>query len=65
LNNLYVADKGNQSVVVLDNKGALIRQFKTEKADTWNDIRSITVSPDEKTLFVLSGSKVFTVNLSN
>lgn len=65
LKNMYVADKGNKSVVVLDNKGNLIRQFKADKDETWNDIRSISVSPDEKTLFVLSGSKVFTVNLSN
>lgn len=63
LKNIYVADRGNKSVVILTNKGELIKQYKTEKDETWEDIRSIAVSPDEKTLYVLSGSKVFQVNL--
>jgi hypothetical protein len=65
LKNIYVADKGNKSIVVLDTKGNLIKQFKTEKEETWNNIRSITVSPDEKKLYVLSESKVFSVNLAD
>jgi hypothetical protein len=65
LKNIYVADKGNKSVVVLDTKGSLVKQFKTQKEETWNDIRSITVSPDEKTLYVLSESKVFLVKLAD
>jgi DNA-binding beta-propeller fold protein YncE len=63
LKNIYIADKGNKSIVVLDNKGVLLKQFKTENDEVWNDIKSITVSPDEKSLFVLSGSKIFVVNL--
>lgn len=64
LKNIYVADKGNKSVIVLDSKGVLVKQFKTEKDETWNDIRSISVSPDEKTLYVLSESKVFSIKLA-
>jgi hypothetical protein len=65
LKNMYVADKGNKSIAVLDNKGVLIKQYKAQNEETWNDIRSIAVSPDEKTLYILSGSKIFTVNLAN
>jgi hypothetical protein len=65
LKNIYVADKGNKSVIVLDTKGNLVKQFKTEKDETWNDIRGIAVSPDEKTLYVLSESKVFSVKLAD
>lgn len=63
LNYIYVADKGNKSIVLLDDKGNLVKQYKYETSDTWSDIRSISVSLDEKTLFVLNGSKVYKVNL--
>ena len=61
--NLYVSDKGNQRIVVLDAKGNLIKQYRNENSETWNDIRSITVTADEKTLFVLNGSKIYKINL--
>ena len=63
LKNIYVADRGNKSVVLLDDKGNLIKQYKYDTSDTWNDIRGISVSTDEKTLFVLNGSKVYKINL--
>lgn len=61
--NLYVADKGAESVIILDKKGNLIKQYKAEKEDTWNDIRSISITPDEKVLLVLSGSKIYKIDL--
>jgi len=64
LNNIYIADKGNKSVAVLDDKGSLIKQYKTEKDETWADLKGIAVSPDEKILYVLSGSKVYQIDLS-
>ncbi|OGC47813.1 hypothetical protein A2886_00295 [candidate division WWE3 bacterium RIFCSPHIGHO2_01_FULL_42_13] len=60
--NIYVADSGNNRVVVLDEAGNLVKQF-VANGDTWNNIRSIGVSRDETTLFVLSGSKVYEVAL--
>lgn len=62
LTNIYVADSGNNRVVVLDDAGNLVKQFVATD-DSWNNIRSIGVSRDEKTLFVLSGSKVYQVAL--
>lgn len=61
---LYLADAGNNRVLVLDKKGALVKQIHAENDETWNDIRSISVSNDETTMFVLNGSKVYKINLS-
>jgi hypothetical protein len=63
-NNIYLADRGNKSIVVLDSKGNLIKQFKAAKEDTWNDLKGIAVSPDEKTLYILSGSKIYIIQLT-
>jgi len=61
---IYVSDRGNKSVVVFDDKGNLIKQYKTEISGTWNDIRGISVSSDEKALFVLNSGSVYKVPLS-
>ena len=60
--NIYVADSGNNRVVILDEAGNLVKQF-IANGDAWNNIRSIGVSRDESALFVLSGSKVYEVAL--
>lgn len=60
---LYVADSGNGRVVVIDSDGNFVRQIKPEKEADWEDIRSIGVNPNETKLFVLSGSRVFDVDL--
>ncbi len=62
---IYVADKGNKSVVVLDDKGVVVKQYKYDNSDIWSDIRSIAVSSNEKTLFVLNSSKIYKVGLEN
>ncbi len=60
---IYVADKGNKSIVVLDNKGNLVRQYKNDKDGEWDDIRSISVTSDEKVIFVLNSSKIYKLNV--
>lgn len=60
LENIYIADKGNQSIVILDKAGNFQKQLGY---DAWNDIRSIAVTTTEDTLLVLSGSKVYKVSL--
>lgn len=56
LNSLYIADKGNNRIVVLNKNGATERVLESP---LWNDIKSIGVSIDETKLYVLSGSKVY------
>jgi DNA-binding beta-propeller fold protein YncE len=61
--NIYVADSGNNRVVVLDKKGALVKQILSNDPQTWNNIKGIAVSPDEKTLYVLDGTVVYSASL--
>jgi DNA-binding beta-propeller fold protein YncE len=61
--NIYVADSGNKRVVVLNKQGALVKQYLNNDTEAWSDIKGISVSSDEKTLYVLAGSRVFIVPL--
>ena len=63
LDNIYVADNGNGRVVVFDTKGNFVKEYKPKKDGAWSDIRSIGVSPNEKILFVLNGSKIFKLDI--
>jgi hypothetical protein len=61
--NIYIADSGNKRIAVYSKDGAFIKEYKAKEENRWSNILSIGVSPDEKTLFVLSGSKVYKVVL--
>ena len=58
--NLYVLDKGLARAVVLDKNGDFVRQFK---GDVLSDLTDLWVSNDEKTLFLLSGPKIYQISL--
>ena len=61
--NIYVADRGNNRVVVLDKDGALLRQYKNDDDSLWKDIKGISVSSDEKYVFILDSSKVYKLQI--
>ena len=61
--NIYVADRGNNRVVVLDKDGALVRQYKNDDDSLWKDIKGISVSSDEKIIFILDSSKVYKLQI--
>ncbi len=61
--NIYVADNGNGRVVIFNTKGNFVKEYKPKKDGAWADMRSIGISPNEKILFVLSGSRVFKVEM--
>ncbi len=63
LDNIYIADKGNNRIVVLDDEGNLLKQFQAADRTYFNDIRSIVVNAAEDALFVLDGSKVYQIKL--
>jgi len=46
--NIYVADAGKNRIVVVNKEGELIKQFKNDDDSLWRDIRSISVTADEK-----------------
>lgn len=62
--NIYLADAGNNRIVVLDSEGNFVKQIKADEENAWSSIKSISVSADEATLYVLSGSKIFEVDLA-
>lgn len=59
LNHLYVLDSGFGRVAVFDKEGEFVRQFKGEGMD----LTDLWVSPGEKYLYLLSGSKVYRLDL--
>lgn len=61
--NIYIADTTNKRIVVIDTDGNFVKQFKADKEDAWSDLKDISVTSDEKTMYVLSGTKVFEVTL--
>ena len=61
--NIYVADKGSKSLVVLNKDGTYLKQYKPEDISLWGDIRSIDISADEKTAYILDGSRIYKLTL--
>jgi hypothetical protein len=61
--NIYIADRGNNRVAILNKDGELIKQLKNDDDNLWHDIKGISISSDEKFLFVLDTSKIYKVNL--
>jgi len=60
---IYISDGGNRRIVVFDKKGVLSAQYKTKSLDQWNTIKGISVTPDEKTVYVLDGTIVYSFEL--
>ncbi|MFC1756176.1 hypothetical protein ACFLZK_02170 [Patescibacteria group bacterium] len=63
--NIYLADSGNNRVVVLDTDGNFVKQIMTEDPNAWSGIKSVAVNADETRMYVLNGSKVFEVDLTS
>jgi len=60
---IYIADTGNNRVVLIDNDGKFIKQFQIEDSTAWGNIKDIAISKDESTLWVLDGSRVYKKDL--
>ena len=61
--NIYIADIDNNRVLVLDDQGTLVKQYRPTGTKEWNDIKDISVNNDETQLYVLNGSKIHRVSL--
>lgn len=61
---IYLADSGNNRVVVLDTDGNFIKQLKSNEDGAWSDIQSMSVNADETKMYLLNGSKVFEIDLT-
>jgi DNA-binding beta-propeller fold protein YncE len=60
---LYIADNGNKSVAVVDMEGNFKQRIYHKDKETWNDIKDISISPEDDELFVLNGTSVYEVSL--
>ncbi|MDD2822576.1 MAG: hypothetical protein PHQ59_00710 [Candidatus Daviesbacteria bacterium] len=58
--NLYVLDKGNNRLVVMDKKGNYLSQYTSPKFATFIDF---VVDETKKQVFLLDGSKIFSMDL--
>lgn len=63
LTNMYVADKGNRRIVVLTKEGAFVKAIKPVNEGSWDDMKGIAVNDAEDKVYVLSGSRVYEVEL--
>lgn len=57
---LYILDRGEKRVVVLEKIGNFLRQFK---GDLLSGASDLWVSANEKTLYILAGSKIYKIGL--
>lgn len=60
LTNLYLLDKGNSRLVVVSKTGEYQKEYLWSGLNQANDL---VVTPDEGQIFLLSGGKIFTINL--
>ncbi len=58
--NIYILDNGNSRIVVFDKKGAYKIQYQADILKTAKDLEVIEKS---KKIFILSGSKIYLINL--
>lgn len=55
--NIYILEPQQKRVVVIDKKGALVKEYKDE---AWNDLRDFAVSPDGF-IYILESNKIFQI----
>jgi len=58
--NLYVLDKGNNRLVVMDKKGNYLSQYTSDKFSSFIDL---VVDEAKKQVYLLDGSKIFSMDL--
>lgn len=59
----YISDLENKRIVVISKDGKFEKQYMDEDKTKWADLKDFTVTADEKTLFLLVGTKVLEVKL--
>jgi len=62
-NQIYVADRAEGRLIAFDTDGVLDFQVKPQLGSEWTDLKSFDISADEKTFYVLSGTKVYEFSL--
>jgi len=60
MKNLYILDPENERIVALNKKDGFITQYVSAEFDSLKDL---WVSPDEKTIYLLNGLKIFRIEI--
>ncbi len=58
--NIYIADKALGKILAFDKQGKFVQEYGNSK---WTDINDIAVDTAEKTLYILSGSRLYKISL--
>lgn len=62
-NSFYVSDLESNRIVVLAKDGKFEKQYMDEDKTKWADLKDFTITTDEKTMYLLVGTKVLEVSL--
>ncbi len=62
-NSFYVSDLESNRIVVLAKDGKFEKQYMDEDKSKWTDLKDFTITNDEKTMYLLVGTKVLEVTL--
>lgn len=60
---IYVGDGAEGRLIAFDTDGVLAFQIKPQLGSEWSNLKSFDISADEKTFYVLAGTKVYEFNL--
>jgi len=60
MKNIYILDQANKRIIALNKKDDFTIQYMSDKFDALKDF---WVEPDEKTIYILNGSKVYKIEL--
>jgi len=62
-NSFYISDLESRRIVVLAKDGKFEKQYMDEDKTKWIDLKDFTITADEKTMYLLVGTKVLEVTL--
>ncbi len=60
IDNVYILDRGNSRVVVIDKEGKYVSQYAS---DVIKNAKDFDISETDKKIYVLSGNKIYEINL--
>lgn len=60
IDNVYILDRGNSRVVVIDKDGKYVSQYPS---DVIKNAKDFDISESDKKIYVLSGNKIYEINL--
>ena len=57
---LYILEPSNKRIIVMTKYGEIVKQYRS---DEFNNLLDVTVSKDEKEIYLLNGLKVYRIKI--